>query len=43
MNPMTLLKNQHREVKRLFKQIEDTEDAGERRELLDQIAQKLCT
>ena len=41
MDPITLLKRQHREVEGLFRQIEDAEDAGSRRQLLDRIVEKL--
>jgi hemerythrin superfamily protein len=41
MKATDLLKKQHREVKALFKKVEKTEDAGQRRELLDQIAEDL--
>jgi hemerythrin-like domain-containing protein len=36
-----LLKRQHREVKRLFKEIDSTEDARQRRQLLDRISEAL--
>lgn len=41
MDPTQLLKKQHREVENLFKKIEKTEDAGERRELLRELSQNL--
>jgi hypothetical protein len=41
MNPVDLLKKQHKEVKGLFKKIEKTENARERRELMEQIATAL--
>jgi hypothetical protein len=41
MNATTLLKRQHKEVRTLFKQMEKTESARERRQLLDQIATAL--
>lgn len=41
MKATDLLKKQHREVKALFKKVEKTEDAGQRRQLLDQIAEDL--
>lgn len=41
MKATDLLKKQHREVKALFKKVEKTEDAGQRRQLLDQIAEAL--
>jgi iron-sulfur cluster repair protein YtfE (RIC family) len=41
MKATDLLKKQHREVKALFKKVEKTEDAGQRRQLLEQIAQDL--
>jgi hemerythrin superfamily protein len=41
MNATTLLKRQHKEVRTLFKQMEKTEDARGRRQLLDQIATAL--
>lgn len=41
MDPVKLLMKQHREVEALFKKIEKTEEAGERKELMGQIKQKL--
>lgn len=41
MKATKLLKDQHREVEDLFKQVQDTDDADERRDLLDQIKEKL--
>lgn len=41
MKPMDLLKKQHREVKALFKKVEKTESARERRTLMEQIATAL--
>jgi iron-sulfur cluster repair protein YtfE (RIC family) len=41
VNPLTLLKRQHKEVKELFGQLEDAEGEDSRRELLDQITEKL--
>ncbi len=41
MKATDLLKKQHREVKALFKKVEKTEDAGQRRQLLGQIAEDL--
>ena len=41
MKATDLLKKQHREVKALFKKVEKTEDAGQRRQLLDRIAEDL--
>ena len=41
MKATDLLKKQHREVKALFKKVEKTEDAGQRRQLLDQITEDL--
>ncbi len=41
MDALSLLKKQHREVEALFKQIEKTDDAGERRELMDEIREML--
>ena len=41
MKATDLLKKQHREVKGLFKKIENTEGARERKQLLDQITQAL--
>ncbi len=43
MKATELLRKQHREVKALFKKIEKTEDADERRELMNQIDAKLRT
>lgn len=41
MKATTLLKNQHKEVAALFKQLQGTEDADERRELMETISEKL--
>src|SRR5215831_2822852 len=41
MKATDLLKRQHREVKGLFKKIEDTENSSERRKLMTTIAQEL--
>jgi hemerythrin superfamily protein len=41
MNATALLKRQHKEVRALFKQIEKTDDARERRQLLGQVATAL--
>jgi len=41
MKATDILKKQHREVKGLFKTVESTEEAGARRQLLDQITQAL--
>jgi hemerythrin superfamily protein len=41
MKATDLLKKQHRDVKRLFKKIEGTESASERRQLMTEIAQEL--
>lgn len=41
MDPMKLLKRQHREVEGLFKKIEKTENASQRRQLMRDITQKL--
>jgi Hemerythrin HHE cation binding domain len=41
MNATTLLKQQHKEVRELFKKIEKSEDAGTRRQLLGQVGQAL--
>jgi Hemerythrin HHE cation binding domain len=41
MDPVKLLMKQHREVEALFKKIEQTEKADERKELMGQIKQKL--
>ncbi len=41
MNAVDVLKKQHREVEKLFKQAQKTDDAGERRELCDTIGAKL--
>ena len=43
MKATDLLKRQHREVKGLFKKMEKTENAGERRKLMETIAQELQT
>jgi hemerythrin-like domain-containing protein len=41
MKATDLLKKQHREVKALFKKVEKSENARERRQLMDQISQQL--
>lgn len=41
MKATDLLKKQHRQVKTLFKQLEKTEDARGRRQLMDQVADAL--
>ena len=41
MDPVKLLMTQHREVEALFKKIEKTEDADQRRELMGRIKQSL--
>jgi len=41
MDPTKLLKKQHREVEALFKRIGKTEEASERRRLMDEISAKL--
>lgn len=41
MDALALLKRQHREVERLFKEAEKAEGAGERRKLCDEIKAKL--
>lgn len=41
MKATELLKGQHRQVRELFKRVQDTGDAGERRELLEEIAERL--
>ncbi|MGH7323797.1 MAG: hemerythrin domain-containing protein [Candidatus Rokuibacteriota bacterium] len=41
MNAIDLLKKQHKNVKALFKKVENTEDARTRRQLLGQIAMEL--
>jgi len=41
VDPITLLKQQHREVEALFKEAIDAEDAESRRPLLEQITEKL--
>jgi Hemerythrin HHE cation binding domain len=41
MDPIKFLMKQHREVEALFKKIEQTEKANERKELMGQIKQKL--
>ena len=41
MNATELLKRQHKEVRTLFKNVEKTENARERRQFLDQIATAL--
>ena len=42
MNAIKLLKQQHREVEALFKQLEKARTAGSRRKTFDQIADKLA-
>jgi len=42
MNAIKLLKQQHREVEALFKQLEKAKTAGSRRKTFDQIADKLA-
>src|SRR5262249_26952896 len=42
MNAMTLLRQQHKQVRDLFKKVEKTEDPDERRSLLDRIAGELA-
>jgi hemerythrin-like domain-containing protein len=41
MKATDLLKKQHKEVKALFKKVEKTENARERRQLMEQITQQL--
>ena len=41
MNPMNLLKQQHKEVRGMFKKVEKTENSRERRQLMEQIATAL--
>jgi len=41
MKATDLLKKQHKEVKALFKKVDDTENARQRRQLLDEISQSL--
>ena len=41
MKATDLLKKQHKEVKALFKKVEGTENARQRRQLLDEISQSL--
>ena len=41
MKATDLLKKQHRQVEKLFKQVEKTEDPRQRRKLMDQIAAEL--
>jgi len=41
MKATDLLKKQHKEVKALFKKVEKTENARERRQLMEQISQQL--
>lgn len=43
MNATKLLKQQHRQVKNLFKQLKKTEDATVRKQLLGEIARRLQT
>jgi hemerythrin superfamily protein len=42
VDPLNLLKQQHRQVEQLFKKVERTGEPDERRELLDQISEKLA-
>lgn len=42
MNAIKLLKQQHREVEALFKQLEKSKTAGSRRKIFDEIADKLA-
>jgi len=42
MNAIDLLKSQHREVSKLFSKIEKTEDASDKSELFNEIADKLA-
>jgi hypothetical protein len=41
MDPLNLLKQQHREVEQLFSKIERTEEPESRREIMEQISEKL--
>ena len=41
MKATDILKKQHREVKNLFKKVEKAEEAGERRQLMEQITRAL--
>lgn len=41
MKATDILKKQHRQVKALFKRIEKAEEAGERRQLMDDVARQL--
>jgi hemerythrin superfamily protein len=41
MKATDLLKKQHKEVKSLFKKIEDTDSPGQRRQMLDKVAKNL--
>ena len=41
MDAISLLKKQHREVEQLFKKVEKTDDGGQRRELMKEIASRL--
>lgn len=43
MKATEMLKQQHRDVKKLFARVSKTDDAGERRELLDELEQQLRT
>jgi iron-sulfur cluster repair protein YtfE (RIC family) len=43
MKATQLLKDQHREVKELFRQVQDTQDAEARRDLMEQISERLQT
>ena len=43
MKATQLLKDQHREVKELFGQVQNTDDAEERRDLMEQITERLQT
>src|SRR5262249_40296481 len=42
MDPVKLVKQQHREVEALFKRVGKAEDAEERRRLMEEIGQKLA-
>jgi hypothetical protein len=41
VDPVNLLKEQHREVEQLFRKVERTDDPESRRELMEQISEKL--
>lgn len=43
MKATQLLKDQHREVKELFRQVQNTDDGEERRDLMEQITERLQT